>query len=419
MEKHKMQRRTFLEIGSSLAAMPFFIGAAPRNNPHAPFKKTKLSGEKAVVFVILGGGISHIDFTHSRPDLLNGMHSINGAIETKTPGLWLGGDFTKMAGITDKLNIVHNYHHKTGNHANGVMWQMSGKLSVGDLQQEPAYGTFISKIYGPSNETNGIPLYLKTSRIEGEEGAWLGSAYNPYDANGKNTGDLVLKLEPGRFAQRLKMLAAVDKNGGLLHSQTETMNKLRNQAVNMIAGDLKKAFEIEHESPEVREAYGKNGAGDSFVLARRLIENGGRFITIRTGSWDHHQNISDSMKGQVPAFDKAYTAFIQDLEQRGMLENTLVVVTSDFGRTVRINKDAGRDHHSALCSLVFAGGTSQKGRVIGKADKNMFGHDDNGSMPYDVAKTIFDHFGVSNTQFTDSMGRPRWMYEKEAVNLLV
>lgn len=411
-----MQRREFIQVGTSLATLPLFMGAG--KNPHAPFQKLKLNNEKSVVFIVLSGGISHLDFTHARPDLIQGQHSINGAIETKTPGLWLGADFPELAKISDKFNVVHNYHHKTANHANGVMWQMSGKVSIGNDQKDPAYGSFISKVYGPSNDVNGIPLYLSTSKIEGEEGSWLGSAYNPYNAKSKNVDDLVLKLDPRRFQQRLKMLEVIDKGGGLRHNQIETMNKLRNQAVNMIAGDLKKAFETQHEPETMREFYGNNTTGDTLLLVRRLVENGGRFVTAKIGSWDHHQNISESMKRQSGVFDKALSALITDLDNRKMLENTLIVVTSDFGRTVKINNQAGRDHHSSLCSLLMAGGKYESGRLIGKADKNMFGPDDNGLMPSSVARTIFDHFGLSNTEFTTIEGRPMWMYEKDSFNIL-
>ena len=415
-----MERRTFLELGTSLATVPFMMGA--KNNPHAPFKKLTPKGEKAVVFIMLNGGNSHIDFTHANPNAINGMHAINGSIATKTPDLWFGADFTKLANISDKLNVVHSYHHKNNNHFNGQCIQVSGKNSIGVDQTEPAYGSFISKIYGTSNEENGLPMYLQVSRSDGLQGAWLGSAYNPYDTNNRNTDDLVLKLSPERFSQRLKFLEAIDKGFNQRDKQADVMSKLREQAVSMISGNIKDTFDISLEKPETLEKYGNNSFGKSLVMARRLLEAGGRFIHMGVGGWDMHSNISQGMKSQGSQLDNALSTFITDLEQRGMLQNTLIVLCSDFGRTPKLNNgnggNPGRDHWGNLCSLVFAGGTSEKGRLIGKADRLMTIPEEKPFTPKDVAKTIFDHFDINNTQFTTAEGRPMWMYEKESTNIL-
>lgn len=411
-----MQRRNFVQLGSSLFTLPFLTGAA-KVNPHASRKKLS-QGEKSVVFVMLNGGNSHIDFTHANPNAIQGMQAVNGSIETKTPGLFLGADFQKLASISNKLNVVHSYSHNNNNHFNAQCVQVSGKKSIGNDQMEPGYGAYISKIYGPSNEINGLPLYLQAAKSSGLDGAWLGSAYNPYDANNKKTDDLVLKLSPERFGQRLKILDVIDKNLVLRDEQLKTMNKLRMQAVNMIAGNLKEVFDIKQEKQTVRDEYGMNTFGDSLLLARRLLEAGGKFVHAGLGSWDMHQNISDGFKRQGPQLDQALAAFITDLETRGMLENTLVIVAGDFGRTPKINAQSGRDHWGSLCSLIFAGGKNEYGRLIGKADRLMTIPDENPIKPQDVAKTIFDHFGVVNTQFTTLEGRPMWIYDKEAKNIL-
>jgi len=410
-----MNRRTFLEVSSSLAAMPFFMGA---NNPHVT---PKYKGEKAVVFVMLSGGISHIDFTHGNPDLPGNRRSINGEAQTKTPGLFMGADFAKLAGNSDKFNVVHNYKHNNGNHQNAVYWQMSGYANNKADQDGPAYGAYVSKLFGPSNPKNGLPVYLRTSRIDGDGGGWIGGAYGPFETSAEGTKDLVMNLGKDRFDQRLTMLDMLETkmNKEYSHSSLDNMTKLRQQAVSMIAGDLRKVFDVNQENAKIREAYGRSQAGDAMLLARRLLQNGGKYISVNIGGWDMHTNISQAMKNTAPRTDQALTAFINEMHEMGMNENVMLVVTGDFGRTPVINVNAGRDHWPSLVSLLISGGASEQGRLIGKADGNRERPDGDSFEPEDLSKTIFDHFGVQNVQLTDIESRPRWVYLEHAKNILV
>jgi len=421
-----MNRRTFLEVGSSVFTLPFLMGAT---NPHFNSKnKPKANKAKSVINIFLDGGISHIDFTHAHPELQSANAPINGPIRTQTPDLWFGADWEQLAKISNKLTVLHSHGHNSANHESAKYMVNSGYFSPRLGSQEyPSRGSYISKFLGPSNSVNGLPVYLRIGKTEGDESGFIGSAYNPFDANDKGTQDLVMNLGLDRFKQRLNILNMVDNNINQQPDQVlKNMNKMRDQAVSMIAGNLKQVFEIKHESEVMRTKYGKNSTGDACLLARRLVESGAQYISVNIGGWDMHTNLSYSLKQRVPQVDIAITALLSDLSDRGMLNDTLVLITTDFGRTPKINSNSGggvgagygRDHWASLSSCVIAGGTYEHGRVIGKADKTMSAPDTELIRPRDVSKVVFDHFEIVNMQITDQESRPRWVYEKEAINFL-
>lgn len=410
-----MNRRDFMTIGTSVLSLPYMGGFADGAMPPAPKK------EKSIVFLFLSGGPTHIEWTHAYPSLVPGIRSMTGSLETKVPGLYLGGHFEGLAERADKINWIQNYQHSQANHQNAVYWQLSGRGQNQLFQTEPSVGALATKMFGPTNLRTGLPTYLCNSRIEGDGGAWVGNHYVPFEANGKGLKDLTLNIPLDRFAQRMDFIKTIEKQRNFIGQQMwSESQKLRGQATDLLVGDVRKAFEIKDENDKIRDAYGRNNVGDSMLLARKLVQNGGRFIQVQVGGWDMHQNLVQGMDRLAPQVDKAISAFIDETKSLGLDKDVLLVVTGDFGRTYKTNQTAGRDHWARLCTLFMYGGDFEAGRTIGKANKEASEPADGESSPKDLAFTMLSHLGLNPyTQITDLSQRPRFLTDPGARNLLI
>ena len=406
-----MNRRNFITYGSSLAALPLLSKYA-----HASASSVK---SKSVVFLFLGGGPTHIELTHANPSLKSEQRSVVGEIKSKIPGYFLGGLLPEIAKYSDKMNFVKSYGHTNANHQNATYWQFSGKQQNQLVQTEPSVGAIAAKIFGTNSLTNGIPTYLSISKTDGENASWLGSSYNPFEATEKGTRDLTLSISEEKLQKRLDILESLELKNSW-DTDKELTKELRHRATDLILGNTKKAFEIKYESDRMRDLYGRNFIGDSLLLSRRLIQNGGRFININYGGWDMHGNIKSSLESRVPPMDKAIAAFIQDITSLGMEKDVLLIVTGEFGRTPKLNNGSpsgvglpGRDHWAQLCTLFTFGGNYEQGRVIGKSDRLESVREESPFEPKDLAYTMLNHLGVESNSltFTDNSGRPRYATE--------
>lgn len=413
-----MNRRTFLEIGSSVFTLPLFMGAV---NPHAKIKANP--NDKAVVFLYLSGGPSTAELTHSNPEMLPEFRSTVGEIPTKTPGLWLGGTYKELAQRTDKINVVHSYKHTNANHQGATYYQNCGlniNTAEGVPNTEPCYGAMTAKYFG-TNKENGMPNYVRTREIRGTDGGgWLGSRYTPFDANENGKKDLTLNIDAGRFNQRLRILKEIDDKNKVFNSNPtwKAAKDIRTQAVSMIMGDLKSAFDVTLEDEIHKERYGKSEIGNALLLAKRLVLNGVKYVNINYGGWDLHNQIQQGTERLALPLDKALSAFIDEIEILGLSEQVLLVVTGDFGRT-KLNANAGRDHFPAQCVLMTYGGKYEKGRLIGTASKRDYSIESEPFTPKDLAYTIYDHLGIpKNLILTDISSRPRHIVENDARMIL-
>jgi hypothetical protein len=205
-------------------------------------------------------------------------------------------------------------------------------------------------------------------------------------------------VDEGRFARRREMRAAVDAHFSELEKSDalDGMDSFYQRAYSLISSDkARAAFDLKQEPDKVREAYGHNAAGRRLLLARRLTEAGVRFVSLTYGGWDHHDNIRNGFSGQMPEFDRAFAALIRDLETRGLLESTLVLVTTEFGRTPKINGNGGRDHHPKVFSIVMAGGGIKRGCVVGSSDPTGGEPDSDPLAVGDYAATIYHLLGIN------------------------
>ena len=413
-------RRDFLRIGSigaGMTALGFSDEAFAAQNPSSLH-------DKAVVWIWLGGGPTQFETFHAPNDTVpTEWQPVNGAIHDASTNITLGADWKELSKHTSKLNIVNSFSHKDSSHRQGTHFMMTGhynpERTTTSIAKYPSFGSIISAMYGTNHPQNGVPSYVKQGKIEGDEGAWLGGAFKPFDPSNKD--NLTPRIEIDRFSNRKQLLGAIGSAAkDISGAGAESVGFYKGQAYDVILGSAKDAFATDQESDTTKSLYGSekaNDIGEQLILARRLVEHGTRFVTLHYGGWDMHSNISTALKGKVAPIDKAISGFLQDLWDRGLNEKVLLVVTGEFGRT-KINANAGRDHWPAITPMMMAGGSYQSGRTIGAADRS-YSPIENPVGPLDLQATLFDHFGIDKSeQRIDNGGRPRYLLEGEAKVIL-
>jgi len=403
-----MDRRTFVQAGILSGFSCFGLN----NIIDAEQVKT---GRKSIIFIFLQGGASHQESFICKDSVNERALSVTGYNKTRN-GFLLGGTFTKLANISDTYSLVHNYGHNNASHGSASHYTMTGYNSTGEEQiNHPGIGAIFSYKYGPTNNS-GIPAYVATSRLHAEGASFIGSTYNPFSVSAEGKKNLQLSLEKERFAQRFYMLEQMDTK----FKGTRTANDIdgyKTQGKNMLIGGVREVFEVKNEPESMHKLYGSTQFGQSCLLARRLVENGVRFVTIGSGGWDMHQNIKNGWENRGPELDNGVAALLTDLRDRGMLKDTLVVVTTEFGRTL-INKDSGRDHWARAVPLMLGGGNFG-GSVIGEVDKDGMAPKSESYQPIDLLNTILLHGGINpKEQVTDLSGRPRYFVEGPAKQIL-
>ena len=410
-------RRDFLRVGSIGAGMTA-IGlsdaafSAQSNTP--PSYK-----DKTVVWLWLGGGPTQFETFHAPNDSVpSEWQPVNGAIHDSKTNITLGADWTELSKHTSKLNVVNSFSHKDSSHRQGTHFMMTGhynpERSTTSMPMHPSFGSIIAACYGPNDPHNGVPTYVKQGKIEGDEGSWLGGAYQPFDPSNKD--NLTPRIDLTRFSNRKDLLGSLDATR-VSGKSAQSVEFYKGQAYDVILGSAKDAFNLDKEDEKTKELYGEDSIGQQLLLARRLAENGTRFITLHYGGWDMHSNISKAIKGKVPPIDKAISGFLQDVWDRGLNEKIILIVTGEFGRT-KFNANSGRDHWPSITPMLMAGGEYQSGRTIGTADRS-YSPLENPVGPIDLQATLFDHFGIpANIQKVDNGGRPRYLLEGEGKVIL-
>jgi hypothetical protein len=238
---------------------------------------------------------------------------------------------------------------------------------------------------------------------------YLGSAYGPFSLGadpataGFKVRDLNLPsgVDEKRFAERKDLRSAVDEHFSTLEKSDalDGMDSFYTRAYSLLSSDkARAAFSISDEPDKLRDEYGRNTAGQRMLLARRLVGAGVRFVSLTYGGWDHHDNIKNAMTNQMPQFDQAFAALIRDLDKRGMLDSTLVMVTTEFGRTPKINNTAGRDHYPKVFSIILAGGGVKRGLIHGSSDATGGEPESNPLYVPDLAATVYNQLGIDSNK---------------------
>jgi len=407
-------RRNFLLAGG--------LGLSALGLPSFTESKEIQAGKKSVIFIHLGGGIASQEFSICKPDALDRARSTTGYTNTNS-GFQLGGTFTQLAKVSHLFSTVHSFKHNNNGHQGATAWAGSGynftDENTGAAQKYPSYGSIIAKQFGPNSQF-GIPTYVTLNKTFGDGPAYLGNIYSPFNINEEGKKNLVLGVEIERFNQRMIVLNEMDKRFKLSRTDKE-IDSHKKQSHSFLTGTVGEVFNINNETNTIRELYGKDDWAIKCLMGRRLIENGVRFVTLNLGGWDFHDSIQQNFERQGPKLDHALATLIADLQQRGMLDDTLLIVTSEFSRTL-LNKGnpavgvstPGRDHFSAINSLLIAG-KNYGGSIIGESDKNGMEVVSNKFEPIDLLKTIITHMEIPvKTTNQDLSGRPRYILENDA-----
>ncbi|QDV69919.1 hypothetical protein Poly24_36370 [Rosistilla carotiformis] len=357
---------------------------------------------QSVIHIFLPGGIAQQESFDPKPYSPIEYRGEMKTVKTNT-GEVFSEAMKEVAGIADKVCVIRSMTHGEAAHERGTHNMFTGYKPSPALIF-PSFGSVVSHEYGPRNN---LPPYVCIPNQPNEfaGSGYLSSSYGPFalgaDPASKNFKVRDLDLYKGadgeRFARRQSALEVVNQKFGSLTSADNVgaMSTFYDRAYSLLGSEeAKTAFDLDKEDAKMKAAYGDNAAGMRMLMARRLVEAGCRLVTLTYGGWDMHANITNSMKNTTPPLDHALAQLIKDLEQRGMLDSTLVMVTSEFGRTPKINKDAGRDHYPKVFSVMLAGGGIKGGMIHGASNATASEPEFDPVSPEDLATTMYHQLGI-------------------------
>ena len=454
------KRRNLLKIGSlslSAAALPGLfrprVASAAADPPLATNGKAR-----SVIFLWMGGGVTHIDSFDPKPEAPEEIRGTLSPIATSLPGVQFSEACPELAKIAHKLALVRSFSHDSNDHLLSQAYTLSGrKVPMSQIQTEPNIGSIVSYLHGPRNLLPGYIASYGWTRPGPPPynmfvGGWLGEQYAPFavgrepevmdfaatcgrernpnphveDDLKPRSLELLEGLDQARLSRRAELRVAVDGALRRIEQQSAAgvIDGNYDNAFRLLSSqDVRRAFDLTLETDENRASYGRTKIGGRCLMACRLVEAGARFVMVDYGYdpdygnvWDIHNvreqkfpHVSEMCKRgySVAGIDKAFAALISDLKQRGLLDSTLVVYLTEFGRTPKINALGGRDHWGACGSMFFAGAGIQKGQVVGTTDKHAAYPLSRGHGPADIAATMYECLGIeTETRVPDRFGRP-------------
>ncbi len=389
---------------------------------------------KSVIILWMRGGPSHIDMWDPKPDAPAEFRGEFGTKPTAVPGIHLTDLLPETGKIMKKWSILRSLHHADAGHSTGDQICFTGYNagSAPDENIHPSIGSIVSKQIGHQNPK--LPPYVMIPRqVPGTGAAYLGVAHKPFEtvADPANTGPFKLPnferpagVSPEQIGDRRSLLKQFDtlKRETDNSGQLAAMDRFQHRAWDILTSNAARdAFDLDKEPKDLRDKYGFGAAYDPkasnrcgcpswaqrMLLARRLVEAGVRLVTVDLRWWDTHVKGFESLRdGFLPRWDKAYTALINDLEERGLLKSTLVLAWGEFGRTPKVNNDAGRDHYPNVFSAALAGGPIVGGRAIGASDEKGAFPKTLPRTPQDVLATVYKHLEVDINESYTNNGRP-------------
>jgi hypothetical protein len=410
-------RREFMQvglIGGLGLSLPNFL----RMEAEAAQKhyESKEGVAKSIIHIFLPGGMAQQESWDPKPYAPTEYRGPLNTIKTKVAGQRFGEHFKNLAQISDKITIINSMTHGEAAHERGVHNMFTGYRPSPALSY-PSLGSVVSHEFGPRNN---LPPYVAIPNVANEfaNSGYLSSAFGPFSlgndpANkGFSVRDLSLPngIDDKRFDRRRSLLNTVDDHFKSLEKSDalDAMDTFYQRAYGLISSqEAREAFNIDAEEDKLRDEYGRNQPGQRMLLSRRLVEAGVRFVSMTYGGWDHHDNVKGGFDQQVPALDVALARLIRDLDDRGLLDSTLVMVSSEFGRTPKINKTAGRDHWPKVFSVMLAGGGIKKGSIYGLSDSLAAEPEENPVGPEDLATTVYGQLGINaDKELMAPGGRP-------------
>lgn len=418
-------RRDCLKLGLGALCSGGFVDALGGRSANAGESTRGTS----CILIWLDGGPSHFETFDPKPEAPAEIRGEFQAIQTKVPGMLFSENMTRLAAMSDKLAIVRSVRHDQNNHGAGNHYMMTGAptripVSCGAFVSfHPSMGSVVSAERGAPH---GLPPYFSIPSMTKSGGPnFLGARHAPFEvANDPNQESF--RVRDVTIPRGLADLRAVNRRE--IRGQLDSLLRFKDraagdpvlgadenyqQAVSLITSSAaQRAFEIEREPAETRNAYGRNSLGQRALLARRLVEAGVPFVTINNGGWDHHANIFPAFRKQGQEFEAVVATLISDLDQRGMLDTTLVVVMGEFGRTPQISTlpgstTPGRDHWSNAISILVAGCGTPAGQVVGATDRNGYTAIERIYGPENLVSTVYRKLGIDPDKILyNSVGRP-------------
>ncbi len=400
-----LSRRDFLQaglLGLGGLSLPWLLRARALASSSGP----GFVRDKAVVLVFLAGGASHIETFNPNMDAPEPYRSMTGEVKTTLPGISLGGTFPLLARHAKKMALVRSFRHPVADHVRAISHVLTaGTDPDGSGQTGFSMGALYARLRGPNHPDNGLPTYLLLTNphkdgqyanemrrvMTGSRAGSLGPTLEPFNPAGgsKALSNMKLNLPAERLNDRRELLHQLDrlKRGLDSRDTAESFDQFERQALDLLTGGASKAFDLSQENPRTVERYDTSSIlcghkvfepsnlGKQFLLARRLIEAGAGFVTIQSAGWDMHADVNNPgiVKGMEMlgrSLDRGLAAFLDDLDERGLSDKVLVVVTGDFGRTPKVQGKGGRNHWPSLCTLALIGGGLRMGQVIGKSARN-------------------------------------------------
>jgi hypothetical protein len=425
-----LDRRSFLKAGFLGAAGLSLVDWLQLKAQAAPSAMS--TRDTAVILIWLDGGPTHMDTYDVKTAAPAEYRGPMQTTKTSVPGIDICDLMPRQARIMDRLAIVRSLHHTTGDHFAGAHWMLTGYHGSTAANLDPMYpsaGSIAARVRGANQA--GLPAYVAVPVAASvglnpgyNSAAYLGHAYNPFqtggDPNAANFSVRNLVLPGGvtlsQLDDRRELLRSfdtlrrdIDRSGTL-----ESLDRFQREAYEMISGPAaREAFAIHKEDPRLRDRYGRHNWAQSCLLARRLVEAGVTFVTVHMGGWDDHAAIEAAMKNKLPIVDRAVAALVEDLCDRGLYERVAICMCGEFGRTPRVNKDAGRDHWGQSGFVLLGGGGLKTGLVVGSTtDKGEYPRD-RPVTPEDMLATLYHVLGIDTRQvFIDKSGRPHPILSK-------
>lgn len=425
-------RRQVLQVGALGClglGLPRLLRAEETRSGRAPVRA------RSVIFLHQFGGASHHDTFDMKPHAPSEIRGEFRPIPTKVPGIEVCEHLPRMAGLAHLMCLVRSVHHSTTAHNPAAYYSLTGHKPLIDIVTAnatatdfPAYGSIVDKL-APSTRRVPTAVSLPTMiadgpfRTPGEFGGFLGKQHDPLfvtrDPNSRTfeVEELTLPLEVplDRAGDRRAMLSSLASYAKLSDSLAAVrgMDAYRQRAFDLLtAPETQRAFDLGREDPRLRDRYGRTTYGQSVLLARRLVEAGVRFVTVYyspgIGGWDTHKdNFRTLRDSRLPITDTTVSALLEDLAERGLLEETMVVWTGEFGRSPKINRDAGRDHWPQCYTVLMAGGGLKRGYVHGASDASGAFPKEVPCSPDDLSATMFHALGIDPaTELRDQLDRP-------------
>ena len=417
-----LSRRPFLQVG----ALSLFGLTLPKLLAARAAQGAQAGKDMNCILLFTAGGMSNVDTLDMKPDAPIEYRGEFKALPTKIPGQLACEHLPRMAECLDKVCLVKSIvHAESGDHAAATHYMLTGYPQRPDPTGQPAgstiYPMFGSVVARENSWKNGMPANVQVGEQISYSGAgYLGSRFNPLairsDPNAADfhVEDVSIPAAIGepRTARRQKLLSRLDawqqateKNAGAVLDRSEFYR----QAFSLMTSPAaKRAFDIKEEPETLRDRYGRNSTGQGLLLARRLVESGVRFVSVISSGWDTHDNNFGRLKSTLlPTLDQGWSALLEDLSQRGLLDSTLVICAGEFGRTPKVNGASGRDHYAPCNVIGLSGSRVAMGSVVGQTDARCERVSSTAHSTVDYAATIYRLLGIDETrEYVAEDGRP-------------